>query len=104
MRLDILGKFGICCAQLGQREKATNSLKKAVELAESLVDARSDDPTKQEQLAMVYNTYANLMFGAHRNDVAMTYYKKSTEIREKIDPAKLPGVTLRLGELLRTRD
>ena len=30
----------------------------------------------------------------------MTYYKKSTEIREVIDPAKLPGVTLRLGESL----
>jgi tetratricopeptide (TPR) repeat protein len=40
------------------------------------------------------------MFVAHRNDDAMTYFQKCTKVREGIDPAKLPGVTLRLGESL----
>jgi serine/threonine protein kinase len=100
LEVDILGKFGACCSELGQRKKAENSLGKAVELGKKLVDALPDDLPKQEQLAMAYNMYANLMFVAHRYDEAMTYFHESTKIRERIDPAKLPGVTLRLGETL----
>jgi serine/threonine protein kinase len=100
LEVDILGKFGACCSELGQRKKAENTLRKAVELGKKLVDALPDDLPKREQLAMAYNMYANLMFVAHRYDDAMTYFHECTKIREHIDPAKLPGVTLRLGDSL----
>jgi eukaryotic-like serine/threonine-protein kinase len=71
----------------------------AVERSERLARTTGDDPADLEQLAVCLNNYANTLKG-EGIDKGLFYYQKAIEIRERIDPVRLPGVSIRLAEAL----
>ena len=98
LEIETLMKRGNILVELGSLDRASATSRKAIESAEKLVQLAPDNIVWQELCAMCYNTYANAMHTSHRDAEAMPYYQKSTAIRERIDPSRLPGVTLRLAE------
>jgi eukaryotic-like serine/threonine-protein kinase len=100
LEVDTLVKLSSYLCGLGQADRANPFSEKAVEFAKKVVDASPDDLNYQELLAMCYNAHAQALFMSHRNGEAMKSYRRSTVIRQHIDPVKLPGVNLRLAESL----
>jgi eukaryotic-like serine/threonine-protein kinase len=98
LEVDALVKFSQYLRMLGQSDKAITFSEMAVASAEKLAETSRDDLNFQEVLAMSYHAHANAMFISQRRSDALKSYHRSAEIRQRIDPVKLPGVTLRLAE------
>jgi eukaryotic-like serine/threonine-protein kinase len=80
-------------------DQAKQFARQAVELAERLTTATRDEPVDLEQLAICHNNYANTLRW-ESIDKALVHYQKAIEIRERIDPVRMPGVSRRLAESL----
>ena len=93
--LKLGGYLGL--ATLSDEAAAVN--RQAVELADRLARATPDDLSNQELLAACHNTYATVL-RHDRAAIARLHYEKAIEIRERIKPSKLPGVSNRLAQTL----
>ncbi len=71
-----------------------------MELAERVVKAKPDDMAHQERLAMCHTNLAIALKASTNASMATAHYQRATEIRKRIDPSVLPGVTLRLAASL----
>jgi tetratricopeptide (TPR) repeat protein len=83
----------------GHCDQAKEFGRQAVELAERLASATRNDPIDLEQLAVCHNNYANTLRG-ESIDKALVHYQKAIETRERIDPVRLPGVSMKLAQSL----
>jgi tRNA A-37 threonylcarbamoyl transferase component Bud32/tetratricopeptide (TPR) repeat protein len=100
LQADCLLKLATCLGDLNQREQIIDIGRQAVELAERVVKVKLDDAVYLERLAMCHTNLANALAGLGDRPGSMLHYQKATEIRKRIDPSKLPGVTLRLAASL----
>jgi eukaryotic-like serine/threonine-protein kinase len=82
-----------------RRDQAMQFGQQAIERSERLVQAARDEPADLDQLAVCLNNYANAL-PAEELEKALVYHQKAIEIRERIDPARLPGVSIRVAESL----
>ncbi len=98
LQIDCLSKL---CALLrdGKRDQATEFGRQAVDIAQRLVQASNDNPPDLEQLAVCHNNYANC-FDESKIETSITEHQTAIAIRERIDPERVPGVRIRLGESL----
>ena len=100
-RSDCLIKLGGYWVTSSPSDEADRGQPKAVELAERLVRATPDDLTNQELLAACHNTYAaSVRLARSLQRSARLHYQRAIEIRERIEPSKLPGVSNRLAQTL----
>jgi len=100
LQVDCLLKLAACLGDLNQQEQIIDIGRQSVELAERVAKATPDDMAHQEQLAMCHNNLGNAFEGSKNASEAMVHYQEATKIRKRIDPSKLPGVTLRLANSL----
>jgi serine/threonine protein kinase len=91
-----LMRLGSYHVALGSPDQALVPLRKSMELMEALVRAVPDNIVYEEHLATCCNSFATALTALHRDAEALPFYEKSTVIRQRIDPRKLPGVTQRL--------
>jgi len=56
-------------------------------------------PIKTCPQSSIYS-YVSAINGSGRQAEALVYFQKSTAVRERIDPAKLPGITIRIAQTL----
>ncbi len=98
LHIDCLARLAVYLTD-GHRDQAKEYGRQAVELAERLASATRNDPVDLEQLAVCQNNYANTLRG-ESIDKALVHYQKAIEIRERIDPVRLPGVSIKLAESL----
>jgi eukaryotic-like serine/threonine-protein kinase len=98
LQVDCLSELAAYLTE-SRRDQAVELGRQAIELAEPLARAAPDDPFIQEQLATCHNNYANAV-RAQDIDKALFHYQKSIEIRERIDPKRLPGVSINLAQSL----
>jgi serine/threonine protein kinase len=102
---EYLGIHVICLLRLtgllmstGRADKAVETGQETVQKAELLAKkAAPDDLSRQELVAVCLEMYGNTLWALKRFADARVPYRKGIEIRERIDPAKLPGVTSRLA-------
>jgi tetratricopeptide (TPR) repeat protein len=98
LQVDCLARLAVYLTD-GHRDQAKEFGRQAVELAERLTTATRDDPVDLEELAICHNNYANTLRW-ESIDRALVHYQKAIEIRERIDPVRLPGVRRSLAESL----
>ena len=80
-------------------ERARVAGRKSIALAERVVKASPEDLGNQDLLASCHNNYASTW--SRINDAeAKVHYQKAIEIRERIDPTRLPGVRVTLIQSL----
>ena len=60
---------------------------------------RPTTPAIQDQLAVCHNNYANAL-DPKAIDEVLFHFQRAIEIRERIDPMRLPGVRIKLAESL----
>jgi tetratricopeptide (TPR) repeat protein len=72
---------------------------RAVQLAEQLAAAQPEDLVVQDLLASCHNNCGDALTQLQSHE-AKRHFQKAVEIRARIDPAPLPGVTLSLAESL----
>ena len=72
---------------------------RAVQLAEQLAAAQPEDLIVQDLLASCHNNCGDALTQLQSPE-AQRHFQTAVEIRERIDPARLPGVTLSLAESL----
>ena len=80
----------------GQLDQAVETGRETVQKAELLARTTSDDLSHQELVANCFEIYGNTLWALRRFADARAPYRQAIEIREHIDPVKLPGVTPRL--------
>jgi tRNA A-37 threonylcarbamoyl transferase component Bud32/tetratricopeptide (TPR) repeat protein len=100
LKLDSLMKLGPLLDLSKCPDDVLDACRESVTLAARLGKVMSDDLARQEQLAMCLTNYGNALWGLRRASEAFVQYQEATKIRRQIDPAKLPGVTLRLADSL----
>jgi len=100
LEIEALMRLGSYLVALGSPDRAIVASRKSVDLGEALGEAMPDNLVCQEQLAVCYNNHATALTALRRDAEALIFYQKSAAIRERIDPSKLPGVTLRLAASL----
>ncbi len=94
-----------CLAQLAvylvgsQRDQAAEFGRQAVEAGRTIGSSFPDDPATLDQLATCHNNYANTLF-PRGSDEILFHHEKAIEIRERIDPTRLPQVKIALAESL----
>jgi tetratricopeptide (TPR) repeat protein/predicted Ser/Thr protein kinase len=98
LQVDCLARLAVYLTD-SHVDQAKQFARQAVELAERLTTATRDDPIDLEQLAVCHNNYANTVRW-ESNDKALVHYQKAIEIRQRIDPVRLPGVSRKLAESL----
>jgi eukaryotic-like serine/threonine-protein kinase len=77
-------------------DEAISAGRESIVLAERVVHASPENAGFQELLAACHNNYANAM--RHDNAAeAKIHHQKAIEIRERIDPPRLPGVSRMLA-------
>ncbi len=101
LRLHVEGLTKLCVYlhHFKGSDEAVSLGQKAVELAEQLATALPDDLAVQNVLASSHNNYGDVLT-QRRPTESQLQFQKAIEIRENIDPARLPGVTLFLAESL----
>jgi len=100
LKIQTLMNMGQYALALGRREQGSAALRRSVKWAEDLARAAPDDPQVQEWLANCCNSNGTALQALKRNREALSYCERCSAIRGGIDPTKLPGVKLRLGESL----
>jgi tetratricopeptide (TPR) repeat protein len=98
LRVDCLAQLAVYLLE-GQREQAAEFGRQAVELAQRLARGSPDDPATLDQLATCHNNYANALVPMGSDEV-LFHHERAIEIRERIDPARLPNVKIALAESL----
>ena len=88
--LDVLGRFG----------EAVAANQESVRLVEMLAEAAPDNLTHQESVAMCHDAYATRLRRLNRFSDARDHYRKAIEVRQALDPSKLPGLVQRHVETL----
>jgi len=99
LQIHCLLKLGGYLGTSSPSDEAVVVNRQAIELAERLVGATPDDLTNQELLAACHNTCA-FALRHDRSALARLHYEKAIEIRERIEPSKLLGVSNRLAQTL----
>ena len=84
--------------RLNQSDRATRVGKKATELAEQFAQALPQDLAAKDLQASCHNNYADALLRSSSLADANSHFQKAIEIRERIDPVKLPGVTIHLAQ------
>jgi eukaryotic-like serine/threonine-protein kinase len=82
---------------LGRADQALEAAKETVQKAELLAKATPDNLSRRELFATCLEIQGNTLYTLKRHADARVPYRKAIEIRENIDPDKLPGVTSRLA-------
>jgi tetratricopeptide (TPR) repeat protein len=72
----------------------------AIEVAERTLAEDRADVVRLEHLASCYQNYGNAFLRLNRRAEARTYFRKAIEVRSRIEPSQLPGVTTRLAHAL----
>ena len=81
----------------GQFDLALETGRETVQKAELLARTTSDNLSHQELAANCLEMYGNTLRALGRFADARAPYRQASEIREHLDPVKLPGVTPRLA-------
>jgi serine/threonine-protein kinase len=76
--------------KLGRIHEATADGEETVRLAELLVRETPDHGGNQELLAVCVDSYAGCQYTARHLEEARKLYRRAVEIRDMLDPAKLP--------------
>ncbi len=100
IKADCLIKLGPCKLYLGKLDQALSLASQAIEMAERLVAADQGDVSRLELLAVCYQAYGNALQQQKRTTEARKYFRQAIEVRSRIDPSQLPGVTVRLAHAL----
>jgi serine/threonine-protein kinase len=100
LETDCLQKLGATLYLTQRWDETIAASREALKMANQVAEARRDDPSKQELLAMCHTTLGNAVLATRNRSDALTHYEAATRIRKAIDPLKLPGVTLRIAESL----
>ncbi len=99
-QVECLLRLGTYLSTLKTRDQSISVGRESVELAERVAQAAPDDLAHQELLAICHQDLGNALFRMEQRQEAKVHYRKAIEIRERIDPSKLPGVTQRLAQTL----
>ena len=97
IKADCLFKLGPCVLDLGKTDQALSLASQAIEMAQRLVSTESADVGHLESLAVGYQAYGNALQQQKRITEARNYFRQAIEVRSRIDPSQLPGVTIRLA-------
>ena len=103
LQIDCLLKLCSYLNHLRQRDRAIAAGRAALELAERVIQSRPDDVECQEELALCHHNLGTALSSAERWLEADHHFQKAIEVRERIDPEELPGVTWRLAQSLTNR-
>jgi serine/threonine protein kinase len=93
-------KLGPCLLALGDSEGAFSVDSRAAEVAKRLVANDPKSVELLELLAVAYQACGNDLLDRKLRAEARSYFEKAIDIRSRIDPAQLHGVTLRLAGAL----
>ena len=96
IKVDCLIKLGPCLLGLEKVDEAL-SARQAIEAAQRILAEDLADVVRLELLAICYQQYGNALLAQKRRAEARTYFQKAIDVRSRIDPAQLPGVTTRLA-------
>jgi tetratricopeptide (TPR) repeat protein len=77
----------------GSPDTGRDYQQKALALAQRLADALPENIEHQERLAQCHNNIGGALIGSKHLPEARMEFEKAIEIRSKIDPRSLPGVT-----------
>ena len=81
------------------RDQAMQSRSTSHRAGRTTRSAAPDDPAIQDQLAACHNNYANTLDPKMADEILL-HFQQAIEIRQRIDPMRLPGVRMKLAESL----
>jgi tetratricopeptide (TPR) repeat protein len=95
-----LMRLGAYLRILGKHQDAIAAGRGSVDLVDAMASRDRSDAALEERRALCHHDCANsLLFGSKPSE-AIEHYKRAIEIRQRIDPRRLPGVTHRLAQSL----
>ncbi len=100
IKVDCLIKLGPCLLGLEKADQALSAGAQAIEVAQRILAEDRADVVRLELLAICYQQYGNALLAQIRRAEARTYFHKAIDVRSRIDPSQLPGVTTRLAHAL----
>jgi serine/threonine protein kinase/tetratricopeptide (TPR) repeat protein len=100
IKADCLIKLGPCLLGLEKVDQALSAGAQAIAVAQRILAEDRADVVRLELLAVCYQQYGNALLAQQRRADARTYFRKAIDVRSRIDPAQLPGVTTRLAHAL----
>ena len=100
VQVECFNRLGIYLLGLGGFAQAVAADERAVQLAEGLAGATPGEQSHLELVAVCHDTLAGCLRASNRLPEARDHYRKAIEIRDRLDPAKLPGLFQRHAETL----
>jgi tetratricopeptide (TPR) repeat protein/tRNA A-37 threonylcarbamoyl transferase component Bud32 len=82
----------------GKREEAVAESAEAVRVADAMAGIARLDLSGQELQALCHHNHANALLDLKKNSEAAGHYQRALEIRERMDPQKLPGLMQRISQ------
>jgi tetratricopeptide (TPR) repeat protein/tRNA A-37 threonylcarbamoyl transferase component Bud32 len=93
-----LNRLGAYLLVLGKPKDAVAESAEAVRVADVMAEIARLDLSGQELRALCHHNHANVLLELKRTSEAAGHYKKALEIRERMDPRKLPGLMQRISQ------
>jgi serine/threonine protein kinase len=100
LQAESLIKRSSCLRALEKYDEAGSTASQAIGLTEKMVAARPGEVGPMELQAVALQARGNALLAQKRPEQARDCFRKGIELRRRIDPAQLPGVTIRLAQAL----